>query len=283
MFSFFYKSKDTYYISEHLGRFFLARKLKLLNQYKSVPIFEEQKTNTMKAKILFTALLTFLMVNGKAFQQNSTLFIDVMEQPFKTYIVALEDGTTIESERDFKINKVRAGRNGIQIFKRTYRNNGRNQNAFRDQLIYNGIVRVQPNTKVFTELRGRQLITRRVVDKPRNGNFGTYRAMHPQNFAQLKRAVRNESFDRNKIQLLEVAASNNNFTAQQISQLMDLMSFDSYKLTLAKRAYRSTVDPQNYFLVRNRLTFNSYKRQLDQFILKQGNNNAPPRTGNRRR
>ena len=233
----------------------------------------------MKAKLLFTALLTFLMVNGKAFQQNSTLFIDVMEHPFKTYIVVLEDGTTIESKRDFKINRMRAGRNGIQIFKRTYRN----YNIFRDQLIYSGIVRIQPNTKLFTELRGRQFLTRRVIAKARTGNYGTHRVMHPQQFNQLKRAVRNESFDKNKLRLIEVTARNNNFTSQQLAQLMNLMSFDTYKLTLAKRAYVDIVDPQNYFLVRNQLTFNSYKRQLDEFILDKGNRNTPARRGDRRR
>lgn len=237
----------------------------------------------MKAKLLFTALLTFLMVNGKAFQQNSTLFIDVMEHPFKTYIVVLEDGTTIESERDFKINRMRAGRNGIQIFKRTYRNNSRNYNTFRDQLIYSGVVRIQPNTKVFTELRGRQLLTRRVIAKARTGNYGTHKVIHPQQFNQLKRAVRNESFDKNKLRLIEVTARNNNFTSQQVAQMMNLMSFDTYKLTLAKRAYANIVDPQNYFVVRNQLTFNSYKRQLDEFILDNGNRNTPTRGGNRRR
>ncbi len=237
----------------------------------------------MKAKILLTALLTFLMVNGKAFQQNSTLFIDVIEHPFKTYVVVLEDGTTVESDQDIKINRVRSGISRIRIFKRTYRNNGRNHSAFRDQLIFNGALRVRPNSKVYTELIGRQLVTRRIVNKPRRGNYGSNRAMHPQQFIQLKRAMRSESFDKNKLQLMKLAARNNNFTSQQIAQLMNLMSFDSHKIILAKRAYGITIDQQNYFLVRNRLTFNSYKRQLDQFILKEVNRNIRPRAGNRRR
>jgi len=231
----------------------------------------------MKAKILLTALLTFLMVNGKAFQQTSTLFIDVQEQPFKTYIVVLEDGTSIESESDFKINRMRAGRNGIEIYKRTYRKGRRNQHTFFDQLIYNGTVRIQRNAKVFTQLIGKRLITRRIIEKPARVNANGMRMMHPQNFRQLKQAVRNESFDKNKLQLLRVTAQQNNFTARQVAEIMNLFSFDSYKLTFAKRAYRNTVDPQNYFVVRNGLTFNSYKRQLDEFILTQNNRNTPPR------
>lgn len=231
----------------------------------------------MKAKILLTALLTFLMVHGKAFQQNSTLFIDVQEQPFKTYVVVLDDGTTFESESDLRINRMRAGRNGIQIYKRTYRKGRRNQHTFFDQLMFDGIIRIQHNAKVFTQLIGRRLITRRIIEKQRNGNIHNQRVMHPQNFRRLKQAVRNESFDKNKLHLLNVATQQNNFTAQQVAEIVNLFSFDSYKLTFAKRAYLRTVDPQNYFVVRNRLTFNSYRRQLDEFILTQTNRNFPPR------
>lgn len=238
----------------------------------------------MKTKLLFTALLTFLMVHGKAIHTNSTLVIDVREQPNKTYVVVLEDGTEIESHRDILLNRMRAGRTGIQIYKRTYRVNRRGQERFNELLVFNGFVRVPRNSKVYAQLIAGNLVTRRIVNKPiGNGpDFGRARGMHPQIFGELKQAVVNESFDNNKLGLLEVATQNNNFTSQQVAEIMRLLSFDSNKIQFAKRAYRHTVNPQSYFLVRNELTFSSYKRQLDNYIMEQGNTNRD-RNRDRRR
>jgi hypothetical protein len=60
------------------------------------------------------------------------------------------------------------------------------------------------------------------------------------------------------------------------------MSFDSYKLKFAQEAYRNTVDKQNYFLVRDQITFISNQRKLMIFVSTQGPAN-PPRGGNGRR
>ena len=55
-------------------------------------------------------------------------------------------------------------------------------------------------------------------------------------------------------------------TSGQLSNLLYNITFEDNRLELAKYAYRKTIDPQNYGLVYNTLTFNSTKRDLDIFI-----------------
>ncbi len=240
----------------------------------------------MKAKILLTALLSFLLVFGKASQFTSTLFIDVAEHPTKNYVVVLNHGDAIESTGDLKIKNVRNGNNRIQIFKRTYRATRRNPNAFVDRMVYNGFVKIPRNSKVFTQLFNRNLITNQIVSKrnrvpnnPRGNQFG----MRARNFQALKQTVINESFDRNKLQILNSAVRNNVISSRQVKQLMVLMTYDKNRLIFAKKAFANTVDQQNYFLVSSGLTYESNRRRLLKFVNQQPQNNKPRRGGNRRR
>ena len=237
----------------------------------------------MKAKILLTALLTFLLVNGKASQFSSTLFIDVAEHPTKSYVVVLNRGAAVESNGDIRIRNVRQGNNRIKIFKRTYRATRRNPNAFVDRLVFNGFVQIPRNSKVFTQLFQGNLITQQVVRK-RNRVPNRSRAvrvgMRPHNFNILKQTVLNEGFDNNRLRILNVAAKNNRMSSRQIHELMTLMSFDNNRLKFAKIAYRNCADKQNYFLVSNGLHFQSNRRKLLKFINSQ--NHTPPRRGGRR-
>lgn len=235
----------------------------------------------MKAKILLTALLTFLLVNGKASNQLSTLIIDVAEHPTKSYVVILNRGAAIESNGDLRIRNVRNGNNRIKIFKRTYQATRRNPNAFVDRLVFNGFVQVPRNSKVFTQLHRGNLITQRVVRKRNTNRARAVRVgMRPHNFNALKQTVLNEGFDNNRLRILKVAARNNRMTSRQIHELMLLLSFDNNRLKFAKIAYQNCADKQNYFIVSNGLAFNSNRKKLLKFINSQ--NHTPPRRGGRR-
>lgn len=91
-------------------------------------------------------------------------------------------------------------------------------------------------------------------------------------FQQLKNSVENDSFDSSRLELLESTLKNNYFTSFQIKELMTLLSFDSGRLQFAKSAYKSVVDPENYFLVRDALQFSSSKSELTKYI-----DSLPPR------
>ena len=233
----------------------------------------------MKAKILLTALLTFLLVNGKASHQNSTLVIDLAEHPRKTYIVELGDGSVYESHGDFRINKIRFGAQQIRIFERRHQRKRRNQNATADKLMYAGVVRIPKNSTVFSQLVNRRLRVNRIVKK-RPPRPKAALGMRQQQFNQLKRSVAQETFDKDKIALLRFASKANFMSSKQVAQLMNLLTFEKYKLQFAKFAYKNTVDKQNYILVRNRLTFTSDRKKLMRFIESQPV--SPRRRGRRR-
>ena len=242
----------------------------------------------MKAKILLTALFAFLLVNGNAFQKNSSLNIDVNEHPSKTYVIEMGNGTSYETDRDIRIDNLRSGRNGLKIFKRTYsRKSGRGgQQRFDERLIYNGSVDIPRNSVVFSQLRNRELFVNNVVSKngPNRPNRGM--GMNPRQFQDLLFTVQNENFDRDRLEIMTHATRFGSMNSRQVLDLMDLLSFDSYKLKFAKRAFSSTVDKQNYFRVREGLTFTSNRRKLTQFINNQApnpprNNRGNGRAGNR--
>jgi hypothetical protein len=233
----------------------------------------------MKAKILLTALFAFMLVNGNAFQKNSSLDIDVIEHPSKTYVIEMGNGTTYETASDIRINNLRDGRNGLKIFKRTYSGSSRRgHQRFDERLIYSGTVNIPRNSIVFSQLRNRQLFVNNVVPKhvplTPNNRFG----MHQRRFQNLKHAIEHESFDKDKLALMTQASRNGVITSIQVLQLINLLSFDSYKLKFAKNAYKNTVDKQNYFKVRKGLVFTSSRRKLTQFI----NNQSHHRPKNRR-
>lgn len=85
-------------------------------------------------------------------------------------------------------------------------------------------------------------------------------------FQQLKNSVKNDSFDSSRLELLESTLRTNFFTSHQIKELMSLLSFDSGRLQFAKSAYKSVVDPENYFVVRDALQFSSSKSALTKYI-----------------
>jgi hypothetical protein len=85
-------------------------------------------------------------------------------------------------------------------------------------------------------------------------------------FFQLKSSVKNEAFDSGKIELLETTLRHHTFNCHQIKELMTLLSFDSGRLEFAKAAYTRVVDPENYFLVRESLSYSSSKTELTDYI-----------------
>lgn len=83
-------------------------------------------------------------------------------------------------------------------------------------------------------------------------------------FAQFKR----QGFDNEKIKLFNTQI-NTVFTSKQILELIKTMGFDDHKLSLAKVAFKQCVDPKNYYLVAEGMSFHSNKEKLYDFIKEQ--------------
>lgn len=90
--------------------------------------------------------------------------------------------------------------------------------------------------------------------------------MNPADFETFFRHFKKESFDDNKMKLFQQQKNYSLFTAEQIVRLLEVFSFDSGKLPLAKMAYEVCVNPENYYKVIDKMTFSSAKQELNEYI-----------------
>lgn len=90
--------------------------------------------------------------------------------------------------------------------------------------------------------------------------------MSDASFNEFMRSLDNNAFDDGKISFIEQQAKNVNFTARQIKQMLEKISFDNNKLKMAKQLYHLCVDKSNFFIVYDVFTFDSYKNDLTAYI-----------------
>ena len=101
-------------------------------------------------------------------------------------------------------------------------------------------------------------------DDPRYDNNYS-RAMSNSDFAQAKESLRREWFENTRLVTAKQVIDQNNFTSQQVKEMMLLFTFENNRLDIAKYAYGKTVDKGNYFVVNDAFTFNS-KEKLNEYI-----------------
>jgi hypothetical protein len=165
---------------------------------------------------------------------------------------------------------------GLQMVSVRYTTNGNNSNW---QTTYNGAVNFEANTRIFAtvDAYGILRITQReaiaqapvVVCPPQQTTPNYYPQVvfaTQQQANDLVSRLTNISFDSKKVQTAKNALKANNFTAQQVKQILQVFSFDSYKLDVAKYAYDVSQDRANFFVVGGAFSFSSYADDLEQYI-----------------
>jgi hypothetical protein len=111
-----------------------------------------------------------------------------------------------------------------------------------------------------------------ICNKPYQGYYDGYNpapvyyGMAPDAFQSLKHAVINRSFDSTKRELLADALRHNQFTSEQLYQLLNLLDFESSKVEIAKLGYSSVIDKQNFYRVYDAFTFDSSISELQRYI-----------------
>jgi hypothetical protein len=90
--------------------------------------------------------------------------------------------------------------------------------------------------------------------------------MSQADFQQLKRTIDQGSFESTKLNIFQQALAYNYFTSGQVREVMNLFSFESSKLEVAKIAYPKTLDQNNYYLVNNEFAFSSSVSELGNYI-----------------
>ena len=147
------------------------------------------------------------------------------------------------------------------------------------QLIYNGIIHIPGNVKLYTLIdlyRNLQIVNSVPVNTYLNcangypGNYWPFPSMPAcisnEDFNYLKTAVMQEAFDSNRLELSMQAISTAYITTTQLKELMASLSFDTNRLELAKYAYLHTVDKHNYHLLHQVFDFESSIRFLKDYV-----------------
>jgi hypothetical protein len=108
-----------------------------------------------------------------------------------------------------------------------------------------------------------------IVSNGGNANTASYKMpMSDASFTQIYNKARSHFFQKNTLNEIRTAVSNtsNNFTTDQIRQLLLLAKTDADKLALAKLAYPRVVDSINYSQLLDLFTIQSNRTELDIFI-----------------
>ena len=85
-------------------------------------------------------------------------------------------------------------------------------------------------------------------------------------FDKIKKAVKDQYYDQEKLVYAKVIVKDNWFIASQVTELCSLFSYDDAKLNMAKYAYDRCVDKGNYFNVTNVFYYSENKNELMRFI-----------------
>jgi Domain of unknown function (DUF4476) len=82
----------------------------------------------------------------------------------------------------------------------------------------------------------------------------------------LKQKVDAENTDTKKTNVLKQGLEKETMTTYQVSQMMDWLEFEDSKVAFAEWAYDKVTDKDFYTDLENKLTYQNYRDELDQFI-----------------
>lgn len=253
----------------------------------------QQKLLPMKKAIFTLVLLTSTLI--AVAQTGSVLNLSVYGN--SVFTVQMDHQFFNQPDRFYSIRAVTPGRHFIRVFKQHFRPQG-----VRQQEIFSGFVNVPFNSVMDAHVdRYGRLKIRNIqqlyADNPcadpyymenytdfdqcngqnpyvsncsnANGTCGTTQmpmVMSEADFMALKSMIASKAFDSTRLQIAKQALNMNYMTAAQVDQLLNLFTFDSSRLDLAKSAYTRTIDRQNYFLTYDAFTFDSSVNELIQYI-----------------
>ncbi len=222
--------------------------------------------------VILTLIIGFSTLSLKA-NHFSNLNINIADRA--NYEVIFNNQFLGNNGNSFTLNQVAPGRYPLLVTKIIPTHWG-----FQKKIIYNGGIEIPAGAEVsalidrFNRLqiswRPFAPVNTYTPDHCGTPPAGYYEpmpiGMHPNAFGQLKSTINNQWFDSGKLQVARQAISMNSLTAAQVAELMQLFSFESSKLELAKMAFANTVDKQNYYIVNNAFWFSSSVAELDQYI-----------------
>lgn len=95
---------------------------------------------------------------------------------------------------------------------------------------------------------------------------GFHHGMNPRDFEQAVDMISKKPFDNDRLTTAKQIVASNPMTTDQIAEICRQFNFDNYRLDFAKYAYSYCVDKNRYFILNEVFTFESYRRELTEYI-----------------
>ena len=235
----------------------------------------------------------FLSIVSFAAPAQSKLSITVIGN--KNVEILVDNSRYQSQDNSIVINNLQPGSHTIKVYNtKNQRRNVWGHINNNMQLLYSSTVYVKPGyfVGITIDRSGRAIVDERAINaNRRNGGWnddynrndryndrkGGYndgdnrndyggRNMTEQSFSSMVQTLRREYSENSRLALAKQIMDRNYFTSEQVKYLMQLFSYENYKLDLAKHAYRFTTDQRNYFVVYDALSYSSSKEQLADHI-----------------
>lgn len=101
-------------------------------------------------------------------------------------------------------------------------------------------------------------------DRDYDNNYN--RVISNSDFNQAKETLRREIFENTRVNLAKQIIDVNYFTANQVTEIVNMFTFENNKLDIAKYAYKKTTDKNNYYLINAVFNYSNSKDELARFI-----------------
>lgn len=85
-------------------------------------------------------------------------------------------------------------------------------------------------------------------------------------FSELKKLIADKSFESTKLDIAKSEIDMNYFKSEQVKEMLQLFTFESSKVELAKYAYSKTCDKNTYYKIYDVFTFESSVSDVEKYI-----------------
>ncbi len=239
-------------------------------------------------KKIFSTLLFTLLFSSTIFAHRPASVFTLKQLTHQPILIEFDHVRYTSNDNEFRLDNLQPGTHYISIA--AMHNNGYYGTPSCPEIIYRGAIDIPIRSTVKSVLTC-DMLFKIVCVEPRNDGFSedfyhhhhhemsydngcqepTYVAPAPagmncERFDALKATMASRNFESTRIVIAKQAISCERINTVQLSQLMQLLTFESSKLDLAKFAYNYTVDPQNYFRLDNEFAFESSVTDLTNYI-----------------
>ncbi len=221
-------------------------------------------------KLIYTIAILLSELSARANHMHSELLLDVHGNTLFT--VMLDNQFYGRPDYHFSILDVLPGTHYLQVQTRGVR-------PFTNTILFSGYINLSPASRVMARIDrfGRYKVlsvvpicappvVNNVLPNPHQLPAPYLMPMSNHDFDMLRNSINSKSFESTKMEVAKQVLSERYVSAQQVMELMNLMTFESSKLDLAKYAFNRTIDKRNYFQVNDSFTFESSIHELDEFI-----------------